>query len=161
MGGQATHLSHNARNVNNRLRPPSGTPAVRLQSITERGVRCSLARSYLTTDTVYKSMGSAARPGGLAAPDLAAPPMFVCTIYCEATTHSVLLETGIRKIKTGHRGVTFDQKTRFLNLSSNKVSKIAPGSRLVGPDRVGGLPGCAGMVSWRTNPKTVQKTESP
>ena len=63
-------------------------------------------------------MGSAARPGGLAAPGLAAPPMFVYTIYCEATTHSALLETGIRKIKTGHRDVTFDQKTRFLNLSS-------------------------------------------
>ena len=63
-------------------------------------------------------MGSAARPGGLKAPGLAAPPMFVYTIYCEATTHSALLETGIRKIKTGHRDVTFDQKTRFLNLSS-------------------------------------------
>ena len=63
-------------------------------------------------------MGSAARPGGLAAPGLAAPPMFVYTIYCEATTHSALLETGIRKIKTGHRDVTFDQKTMFLNLSS-------------------------------------------
>ena len=63
-------------------------------------------------------MGPAARPGGLAAPGLAAPPMFVYTIYCEATTHSALLETGIREIKTGHRDVTFDQKTRFLNLSS-------------------------------------------
>jgi 5-methyltetrahydrofolate--homocysteine methyltransferase len=35
--------------------------------------------------------------------------MFVYTIYCEATTHSALLETGIREIKTGHRDVTFDE----------------------------------------------------
>ena len=88
-------------------------------SIANMQAYVAIIRKTWTTDTVYKiNRSSAARSGGLAAPDLAAPPMFVYTIYCEATTHSALLETGIREIKTGHRDVTFDQKTRFLNLSS-------------------------------------------
>ena len=78
---------------------PCASKALRSVAFSLRGVR-----SYLTTDTVY-NRSSAARPGGLKAPGLAAPPMFVYTIYCEATTHSALLETGIRKIKTGHRDV--------------------------------------------------------
>ena len=85
---------------------------MRLQSLTERGLRCSLARSYLTTDTVY-NRSSAARSGGRKR-----PLTWLLRLWLYILSIVKQLLTPEPELKTGDREVTFDQKTRFLNLSS-------------------------------------------
>ena len=107
-------------NVNNRDRPPR----VELRPAASKVFsRTSLhKRSLAVTHNRYCIQNQRLRSQARAA----APLMFIYTIYCEATTHSALLETGIREIKTGHRDVTFDQKIGFFNLSSIHARTAMP-----------------------------------